>query len=222
MYDSSPPEWETPIPHPALSGGEIHLWACALDAGPCEPQWLNAAELRRLDGLANTGPRQSFCRSRSRVRQLLGAYLDCPPAQVDIGLDAHGKPHLKRGSPLEFNLSHAGNWLLLAVARRLTVGVDVEIPRPLCQARAIARRLFSPDAIQSLARENFSTQAFFACWTRHEARQKCLGQGIFGQRAPEADFPCRTFRLPDGALASLSWHGAATAPRLRFFDLSRR
>ena len=82
---------------------------------------------------------------------------------------------------MRFNLSHSGNWALLAVTRSHTIGVDLEVIRPRTNARQIARRVFESTVyrkIKDLPESEFQ-EAFFAHWTALEARVKCLGKGVF-------------------------------------------
>lgn len=216
MSTPSPTHWENPAVPPPLAPGEIHLWALRLREAPCDPAWLDADERRRLAAIPDPDLARTFCRSRCLLRQYLAAYLGRTPDGVRIVIDPGGKPRLAGGGP-RFNLSHAGPWLLLAVAADRPVGVDVEIPRPLRRARAMAQRLFDADTRAALrAADDFDT-AFFEAWTRHEARQKCLGRGLFGERARPGECATLGLSLDDGARVSLAWADARPTPRIRLF-----
>ncbi len=110
---------------------------------------------------------------------ILARYVDRPPGALRFDYGAHGKPALP-GSPVRFNLSHAGGIALCAVALDRDVGVDVEQVRALPDLARIARRFFSPseaDALAGLPRAEREA-AFFTCWTRKEAYIKALGRGM--------------------------------------------
>ena len=67
--------------------------------------------------------------SRAALRYLCVGYLEAEPRSLVFGAGADGKPrldgsHLRSG--LTFNLSHSGRHILLAFARDVEVGVDVE------------------------------------------------------------------------------------------------
>ncbi len=86
----------------------------------------------------------------------------------------HGKPRLAGDwAWLRFNLSHSGQLALVAVARDVEVGVDVERIRPLREMHSIARRWLGLDDIAD-------ESEFFRAWTWHEAVVKALGVGLSG------------------------------------------
>ncbi len=216
MNDSAVPNWEMQASIPPLSPGEIHLWLLALEESGCHRQWLSAQEEQRLSGMPDPDMRRHYCATRSLLRHLLASHLDCEPAQAPIRIAPGGKPRLAAG-PLHFNLSHAGAWLLIALARDTAVGVDLEIIRPLQHRQQIARRLFDPAETEYLARTGYGERAFFTCWTRHEARQKCLGEGVFGERADPDRFPSLTFPITHDTTAALAWDARPDRPVIRAF-----
>src|SRR5438552_660293 len=78
-----------------------------------------------------------------RLSGLLAQYLGCPPALIALQRGPHGKPQLV-GEPLHFNLSHSGALALLAIARDVAVGVDVErVDRPIPRQDALLTRCFT-------------------------------------------------------------------------------
>lgn len=93
------------------------------------------------------------------LRQILATYLDTAPEALEFGYGEHGKPRLQNAGGPEFNLSHSGELLLVAVGEGRAVGVDVE--------RVDPRRDRPP--------------TFYEEWVRREARLKCLGIGLLGE-----------------------------------------
>jgi 4'-phosphopantetheinyl transferase len=114
--------------------------------------------------------------SRPILRRVLGHYLDAEPGDDEFERDERGKPRLRAGKGIEFNLSHSQNLLLVAVAER-PVGVDVEAVRPRRNLLRLAERFLEPSeaATVSEAPEAERERLFHRAWTRHEARLKCLG-----------------------------------------------
>lgn len=163
-----------------------------------EVERAQAAALRRpLDAIR-------YRRAHSALRAIVGAYLQTPPEQLRWRFGPHGKPALDgaaRGA-LEFNLSHAGAWALVAVAAR-PVGIDVEALRPLTHLEGMIRRWCAPKEqrrLGALPPERRSA-AFLACWTAKEALLKALGSGLQlpPQRieTPSPDLPgWHAFTLP--------------------------
>lgn len=156
---------------------------------------LAPAERQRWEALRLPEDRERFLRGRGALRRLLGAWREEPPEAVPIGVAAHGKPCCLGGP--EFNLSHSGDLILLAVHQQRPVGVDVERLRPGLAWRPIARRVLPPaewQALEALAAvaeeeeaaeaERQGAEAFLAAWCRLEARLKAQGLGLAGLGQP--------------------------------------
>lgn len=144
---------------------------------------LAPAERQRWEALRLPEDRERFLRGRGALRRLLGAWREEPPEAVPIGVGAHGKPCCLGGP--EFNLSHSGDLILLAVHQQRPVGVDVERLRPGLAWRPIARRVLPPaewQALEALAAvaEEEAAEAFLVAWCRLEARLKAEGVGLAG------------------------------------------
>ena len=82
------------------------------------------------------------------MRLLLGRYTRIDPHAIAIDIEAHGKPVMRRADaraaePPTFNLSHAGNLALLAVASGGSIGIDIEQVRNMANRDGVARRFFS-------------------------------------------------------------------------------
>ncbi|MFQ6018930.1 MAG: 4'-phosphopantetheinyl transferase family protein, partial [Kiloniellaceae bacterium] len=127
--------WPCPPDLPTLSGREVHVWRVALDVGPKHAAGLEAMisadERARAARYRRAENRIRFIAGRGTLRRLLGAYLRRDPRALAFGYGAWGKPVLIEGGGLAFNLSHARDLALVAVARGCDVGVDVEWIRPV-------------------------------------------------------------------------------------------
>jgi len=118
--------------------------------------------------------------AKGATRQILARYLGADPRSLTFDRGAFGKPFL-RSRELRFNLSHSGEFALLAVARESEVGVDVEEIREIEDAAMIAEQNFSPGESRKLRAVLDSASgpaAFFNCWTRKEAFIKAIGEGL--------------------------------------------
>jgi 4'-phosphopantetheinyl transferase len=129
---------------------------------------------------------------------------------VPIGAGAHGKPCCDGGP--EFNLSHSGDLILLALHRERPVGVDVEQLRPGLAWRPIARRVLPPEEWQALEAEG--AEAFLAAWCRLEARLKAQGLGLAGLGQPAVAVELWDVAVPLGYRAALALALAPEAPSL--------
>ncbi len=101
--------------------------------------------------------------------------------QFDAGPD--GKPQVRGPVPTEFNLSHSGDAVAVAIADQ-AVGVDIECHRALQDARAIAGTVFHPRELHWLHAQPDFLAAFYKLWTLKEAVLKAMGRGFF--QAPES------------------------------------
>jgi len=171
-----------------LAEKEVHLWAWELNASPGECEsllgLLSEDERLRLSRFQFERDRHAFLVARGTLRRILGAYLCLPPAEIAFDYTRYGRPFIApREFPifppgLEFNLSHTRTLAVLAIARSLKVGVDLEEIRPI--ELSVAQHVFSTGeqkALRSLLPEQFLA-AFYRCWTRKEAISKAEGLGL--------------------------------------------
>ena len=121
---------------------------------------------------------------RAPLLALLAAYLDTDAASLELRNDEHGKPHLFLGGvpdrTLQFNWSHSGELAMVALARDVTPGVDIEHAREGVKTLEIAQRFFAPDEARALAActEGERDTLFFRLWCAKEAVLKALGRGL--------------------------------------------
>jgi 4'-phosphopantetheinyl transferase len=184
MGESKPHGSWRPAPlHLSLSSDETHLWRAPLTVPPGvlerRRRTLSEEERERADRYHLARDRDHFIAARGGLRELLGLYLQLPPAQVSFTYGAHGKPALL-GGHLQFSVSHAHELALFALTERRPVGVDLEWMRVDLELEEMAERFFSLNerrTIRSLPAAE-RPAAFFACWTRKEAYVKAVGIGL--------------------------------------------
>lgn len=176
--------WPSPTDSLELKAGETHVWKadCRSDT-PLNERLLSEDERLRMQRYRFAEDRQRFARARVLLRRILAEYLDRAPGEIRFAYSAYGKPQLpdqENKKQIQFNVSHAGDIILLAFTRDTPIGVDVERIKPLPDLRAIARRFFSSGEQQDLFSLNGIelTEAFYRCWTRKEAVIKACGEGL--------------------------------------------
>lgn len=166
---------------------ELHLWRTSLAPGDARvaelARTLSADERARAERFAAPDDRRRFVAARGTLRELLGRYLDRPPASVAFAYGPAGKPELdgdQNGPDLRFNLAHSGGVALYAVTVDRRVGVDVEALRPLAHLGELSQLVFSDQEREELAAHPPSRRerAFFDGWVRKEAVLKALGHGL--------------------------------------------
>jgi 4'-phosphopantetheinyl transferase len=175
--------WQANSGGVVLTEKSVAVWRVSLDPGGALLEklkaHLSADEHERAGRFYFENLRRRFVVARGALRVLLGQFSDSPPGNIDFDYAQHGKPYLA-GSRLRFNLSHAHELALIAVALDREVGVDIEHVRPLEDAEAIARRFFSSAEVEQYLAlpEMEQPRAFFNCWTRKEAYIKAIGDGL--------------------------------------------
>jgi 4'-phosphopantetheinyl transferase len=141
---------------------------------------LAAEEVARAARFHFAVDRDRFIAAHGCLRDILTRYLHCEPGQLNFSTGKYGKPALISNEGLDFNLSHSGDYALIAITERRNVGVDVELMRERISPQAIARRFFSQAEVAELQALPLEQQeaAFFRCWTRKEAYIKAQGLGL--------------------------------------------
>ncbi|MEB3270856.1 MAG: 4'-phosphopantetheinyl transferase superfamily protein [Synechococcus sp.] len=142
--------------------------------------WLDPLERQRQLALKRPADQQRFLLARAGLRRLLGLWRGEDPARVPIASHRHGKPFCPDGP--QFNLSHSGDLILLALHPHRPVGVDVERQRPGLDWEPIARRVLPAAELAVLAALPASQrpERFVQAWCRLEARLKARGCGLAG------------------------------------------
>ncbi len=163
-----------------MKAGEIHVWRVPLDEPP--PPSLprpTRGEIARAALLRGEEARHRYLRAHRSLRAILRGET---AARLEFAIAGNGKPYLPHAPELGFNLSRSREMALVAVARGVEVGVDVERLRPMVEYQAIAERFFTPgDAAAVLETpEPERAREFFRRWTRMEAKLKALGIGLYG------------------------------------------
>lgn len=179
--------WNSAPDQLSLSPTVIHVWRSPLHQPPpsllaCQ-SFLSEDERQRAARFRRPLDRDRFIVARGTLRYCLGQYLDLSPDLLQFDSIAAGKPILASDHhcpPLQFNLSHSGNWLLLAVTLQTPVGIDLEELRPVAELEPLTRRFFSAREHQSIQRlpEAEQLSAFFQHWTAREACLKATGEGL--------------------------------------------
>jgi 4'-phosphopantetheinyl transferase len=210
--------WLPPPAEPRLDPDVVHVWRIplVLDAGRLRRLWelLSPPERSRAAGFCFEPDRRRFVAAHGRVRTVLAAYLNAPPAALRFERGPWGKPTLADAThDLRFNLSHSGWLALLAVAGGREVGVDVEQGRPEVAVQELAERFFAAEEARRLRElgPGDRRRAFFHLWACKEAYAKAGGRGL----GVGLDVPVRTG--PGGWLRA-GWDGTGQPALLQGLD----
>lgn len=180
------------------AAGELHVWRV-------EP----AEDDRRA------GARRAL--AAILAEYLGGAAGTAGRTEVELRVDEDGKPRLAVAPErLSFNLSHSGDLALVAIAPGgVEVGVDLERLRPRRDLLRLAERRLPPADATAVAAASPGPEreaAFYAAWTRHEARVKCVGRGLGGP-PPGPDIVAFQLPIDAGYAAAAAVASGAATPR---------
>lgn len=134
---------------------------------------LPKALFERFRKFRNAKDAQLFVLGKLLVKEAL-LVLDHPQLTLDqLQTTSTGRPTFN--STLDFNISHAGDYVICAASAVCRVGVDIEQIKPLplelynrCWTSAEQNRLMSDKNLQT----------FYSLWTRKEAVLKADGMGL--------------------------------------------
>lgn len=201
------------IPMPL--GTEVHVHCLTLPHHPVElahlKQLLSPYETKRTDLLKSGQVRNNFVAGRGVLRKILGRYLSIAPENVQLDYGNHGKPFLlDHKGFLNFNLSHAGDLLILAVSAAIEVGIDIEKTDADIPLHDMARLAFSHQEqkeLFELPSFDLQTTAFYRCWVRKEACMKACGRG-FSLPSNSFDVSVLNFEEPNQTVwcDQKNWH----------------
>jgi 4'-phosphopantetheinyl transferase len=117
--------------------------------------------------------------TRGVLKTLLSHYLQLPLTSLEFTQNQFGKPSLP-GAPIEFNVSHSGDYALLAFAGESPVGIDIEYIKGDRVVSDLAQRVLSPAEFArfTLLPESDRKKVFFQIWTLKESVLKAIGSGL--------------------------------------------
>jgi 4'-phosphopantetheinyl transferase len=180
-----------------MNKSPVDLWTVSL-ANP-SPSHLSEDEIARANRFKFEEDRIRWTRARSSLRVILSRYAGDDPSRLGFIYGKHGKPALLPFSDVEFNLSHAGDWAMIAVTHSIQVGVDIELIRPNVDMAPLLRRLGETDLPDATQLE------LYRIWTRREAKSKAAGGALFDK--PPSNISVIDLNAPPGYAASVALVG---------------
>lgn len=172
-------DWSTE--EPDWSADELAVFRCHLPDFISSDAFLLAQlqsdEYDRAQRYHRPNDRRRFAYTRALLRLLIARYSQRQPTAIPFHVGPHGKPMLPPELGKHVNVTHAGDWSLLAIGQS-AVGVDLENATTELTFQDIASLSFSQPE-QHFLHESVDPRAiFFQLWTRKEALIKATGRGI--------------------------------------------
>lgn len=147
------------------------------DRMPCLLPLLSPDETARAGRYHQPDDALRFIGTRGVLRVLLARYTNQSPGSIEFAPGPNRKPELKHPGGWQFNVSHAGSWVLIAIGKH-QVGVDLDRVNPDFPFRDIMDASFSPAERQYIEACADARRGFFELWTRKEALVKATAKGI--------------------------------------------
>jgi 4'-phosphopantetheinyl transferase len=137
---------------------------------------LSEEERARAGRFRFEADRARFIAGRGALRRILACYRSLAPDRLEFQTGPYGKPALVGAfASLEFNVSHSGDYVLIAVTSGTACGVDIECARTGTDHATIAAHFFSAREVEWLYHNE---SGFLRLWTVKEAIIKAVGGGL--------------------------------------------
>lgn len=202
-------------------GHEVSLWLFDLDRAEADEgteltACLSSEEQARAQRLRQRLHGARYRVAHAMLRRLLGHLTQRLAIELSWQVGPHGKPELAASgaadAAIRFNLSHSGNWALLATSTTLALGVDLEERHSRQHLADMAARILSDEERAPLAAlpSPELTDHLLRTWTRKEACLKALGVGLTREmdtltlQASHAR-TAQAHLVTQGALPELAW-----------------
>ncbi|UHG91358.1 4'-phosphopantetheinyl transferase family protein [Spirosoma oryzicola] len=191
-------------------------------------EWERAERFRRISD------RNRFVYGRALTKIVIGKLVDRKPATIRLVTGINKKPLIASFSAVHFNVSHAGDWIMLAVSKA-EVGVDLEKEEDNFTFQDILSTSFSAEEQAFIGGSNNPKKEFYRLWTRKEALVKATAKGIDddfyripsldGEHQSSVDLPGKdgfwtvtSFRVDDDHQAAVAYQPSAGSPKFYTVD----
>jgi len=165
------------LPSTVPAGIEVWLLELNLRAPISNSDFLLLSKIERAHALHfyTLADQVRSVATRATLRKILAKKLAVPPEQLHFATNHFGKPYLHNNTDIEFNVSHAGRFALIATSINGQVGVDIEDCNRQLDVGALTEYVFT-----SLERQSklMTKEEFIERWVAKESVLKALGVGI--------------------------------------------
>ena len=147
-----------------------------------ELESLNLSRKKEILKKANIDDRKRSIAGDMLVRKYLSKLYSTPEEKIEIKRGIHKKPYVLN-LPAHFNVSHSGDYVVVAISDR-PIGIDIEEIKDF--SAILAKKLFNEDEVKyisgnsSTRKKSLMQKCFFELWTAKEAYLKYLGTGVSG------------------------------------------
>jgi 4'-phosphopantetheinyl transferase len=168
-----------------LSEKKIHVFLLKLDVFNYEELFscLTTEEQSRANKLRIDDKRKQFVITRGLLKKILSIISNKEPKAISLLYEEHGKPYTNikyNKKNIEFNVSHSGDYALIAISLDNKVGVDIEKINIKIDNLSLSNRFFSEIEKNALLELESDKQldAFYQTWVKKESFIKAVGKGV--------------------------------------------
>lgn len=134
-------------------------------------------EIERAEKYHFKKDKNRFIICRALLKFLLANHINLDINKINIEVDSYKKPYLPNRPSVYFNVSHAGDYGLIVIAKHL-VGIDIEYINKEFDYKEILQNVFHQNEIDVIKTSKDQHHTFYKFWTRKEAIVKAIGKGI--------------------------------------------
>jgi 4'-phosphopantetheinyl transferase len=166
-----------PLPETVPAGTEVWLLKLnmSMPLSKRDLALLSKGERLNVVRLSRHEDRVRSVATRAALRQILASRTGIPAEKLRFIMNDYGKPGLFGHFGLEFNISHSGDFALIALSLSGQVGVDIEYRGREIDIEEMSEYVYSPLERQSGLE---TAGVFFDHWVAKESVLKALGLGI--------------------------------------------
>lgn len=189
-----------------LKKNEAHVWVIKWksikDLIEKEKNCISNSEAKDIQLLRKYEDKMRGLTGKVVVRILIEHYLKIKKEKILIEKTIYGKPYIVSNSKenLNYNISHSGEYIVLAFTFKKHIGIDVEEEKYLPEYKEIAS-YFSVGERDRI-RKSKNNKLFFRLWTAKEAYIKAEGLGL---QVPLNSFEIKDLKIYKERTLSKDW-----------------
>ena len=141
-------------------------------------RYVSASRREKVERMRHPEDRKRSLTAELMLRCAASRICGIPPRNLTIANGPYGKPYLPDVTDFHFNLSHSGQYVVLAIGH-LPLGVDVERMQPMEDTmKSIAARFFTDREYRVLLSKSGDAlcRTFYTLWTLKESYIKAEGR----------------------------------------------
>ncbi|WP_296700649.1 4'-phosphopantetheinyl transferase superfamily protein [Algoriphagus sp.] len=143
-----------------------------------EDYLLDDFELDKSNSFLREEDRNRYVLSKICLKKLIANYLKINPEDIEFRTLELNKPVLASHSNLEFNISHSGDFIIIGITKRFSLGVDIEFMDAKVDLYNLIYNTMSSLEVSSILNSGSPREMFYKHWTRKEALLKGIGIGL--------------------------------------------